>query len=52
VKSLFDGRRTAGVYSVEWAGRSQSGDDVASGIYFIRLEVGKEHLSQKMVYIR
>jgi hypothetical protein len=52
VNSLFDGRRAAGHYRVEWAGKSQSGGEVAPGIYFVRLETGKQTRSQKLVYLK
>ena len=51
VRRLADGNRNRGSYTVEWDGRNRSGDRVGSGIYFYRLNAGKEVQSRKMVLL-
>ncbi|MGH8016629.1 MAG: T9SS type A sorting domain-containing protein, partial [Candidatus Zixiibacteriota bacterium] len=49
---LADNRYSAGTHSVIWDGRSKSGDEAASGIYFYRLLTEDEALTKKMVLVR
>lgn len=60
---LYDvlGRRVAllkdevlpiGEYSVVWDGTNSRGERLASGIYFVRLEVGASRFTRKMVLLR
>ncbi len=44
--------RGAGRYSVMWNGQSASGDQVGSGVYFYRLQVGNNSLTKKMVLLK
>jgi len=37
VATLVDGRREAGSHQVVWNGRDQSGAQVASGVFFVRM---------------
>ena len=52
VRKLFEGRKEAGRYSMIWDGKDERGRDVSSGVYVIRLEVGKENLSRKLILLR
>ncbi|MBN1884343.1 MAG: T9SS type A sorting domain-containing protein [Candidatus Krumholzibacteriota bacterium] len=52
VRSLFQGRRPAGVWTVQWDGRDDGGRDVASGMYFYRLRAGNFERTRKMVLLR
>ena len=58
VKTLVDQNKDAGVYSVIWNGKNQSGNQVSSGIYLyimkaVSLENGKEFVRiKKMILIR
>jgi hypothetical protein len=52
VSVLMEGPRDEGRYEAEWNGRSASGDRVASGVYFARLEVGGESVTRKVVLLR
>lgn len=50
VKTLYqDNYCSAGMNSVLWNGKDNKGNSVASGIYFYRLNCGKEQYTRKMV---
>jgi hypothetical protein len=52
IASLADRDQPTGHYSLEWNGRDNLGKPVSSGIYFCRLQAGKEMRSRKMVLLR
>ena len=53
VRTLVDGQRPAGSYSVVWDGRDSTGREVASGIYLYRLQVKGQHVqTRRMVLLR
>jgi ligand-binding sensor domain-containing protein len=52
VRTLVDGQRSAGTYSVIWDGRDGSGREVASGVYFCRLRTKSITLARKMLLLR
>lgn len=52
VRSLVDGTMSAGVHTAEWDGRNDAGKNVASGVYFYRLETGSWSDVRKMVLVR
>ena len=41
-----------GNYKVVWDGRTDSGQQIASGVYLIRLESREKVLSQKVVFLK
>lgn len=51
VATLADGRRPAGVHTVQWAPGS-AGGALASGIYFARFEAPGVHQVQRLVLVR
>lgn len=52
VRSLVLGeRRSGGTHAVEWDGRSDRGERVPSGMYFVRLLAGTEQRVQRVVRI-
>jgi len=53
VRTLYAGRRAAGVYEAVWDGNGERGDAVASGVYFLRLEPdGVAPVTRKVVLIK
>jgi C1A family cysteine protease len=52
VAVLADGRRSEGPHSIVWDGTDSFGGDVASGVYFLRLETDRGAATRKMVLVR
>ncbi len=52
VSRLVARHHAAGVYEIQWNGTSDSGERVASGVYFYRLQAGDEVQTRKMVLVR
>jgi flagellar hook assembly protein FlgD len=52
VTELVNESRPAGHHSAMWNGTNASGDPVGSGVYFYRLNVGKQSLTKKMVLLK
>ncbi len=52
VSTLADGAYSAGEYRVRWNGQDTSGEPVASGIYFYRLDAGEFTQTRKMVLLK
>jgi hypothetical protein len=52
VATLLSGTQQAGYHVVQWNGRSELGNSVASGLYLVRLEAGTHVATQKIALIR
>jgi subtilisin family serine protease len=52
VRTLLDGRRTAGAHRVEWDGRDESGRPVASGVYYVVATAGRETVARKATLLK
>ena len=52
VRTLKAGDQTAGTYTALWNGRDDAGLDVASGVYFYRLEAGDFTSTKRMILMR
>jgi hypothetical protein len=52
VRTLSSGVKDAGRYSVAWNGANERGAEVASGIYFYKMETDDFNLTKKMVLLR
>jgi hypothetical protein len=52
VATLADGERGAGWHHVSWDGTDQSGKPLPAGVYFIRVDVGSEATTTKVVLKR
>jgi len=52
VATLADEFLTAGVHHFDWNGRSDSGSELASGVYFFRLSDGKTSTTRKSLYLK
>ena len=52
INSLVGETKPAGPHRVEWDGHDQSGNTVASGIYFYRIEAGEFSATKKMILLK
>jgi len=52
VRTLVDTGMSEGPKSVEWDLRDSRGNEVASGVYFVRLEAGDSALARKLIVVR
>ena len=52
VRELVNQVQSDGIKQVEWDGRDNAGQEVATGVYFYRLETAGETLSRKMTLVR
>ncbi len=52
IATLLEGRRAPGRHAVTWTGRTDTGTDVPSGVYFCRLETGTEQQTQRLLITR
>jgi hypothetical protein len=52
VRVLIDARLDAGPHEAIWDGRDKAGRTASTGIYFYRLQTGKETISKKMTLLR
>jgi len=52
VVTLFEGQQFAGTHSISWNAKNNFGQDVASGIYFVKLTAGSFSSAKKMMLIR
>ncbi len=44
--------KSAGAYNLQWDGLNEKGQQVAAGIYVVRLESGNTILSRKMLLVK
>lgn len=52
VRSLVQGHKLTGRYSVLWDGRNDAGSLVSSGTYFYRLKAGEAVETQQMLFLK
>jgi len=52
VRTLTNGVLPAGVTSLNWDGRDLAGREVASGVYYVNLEVGDESVTRPMTLLK
>jgi hypothetical protein len=52
VRTLVDEPKEPGTYEVIWDGRDENGNQVASGVYFYRLDAGDFTQTKKMVLMK
>lgn len=52
IKQVYSGPAIPGLYSVVWDGTNNSGNRVASGLYFYRAVFGQQQITKKMIYLK
>ncbi|MBI9038934.1 MAG: T9SS type A sorting domain-containing protein [Bacteroidales bacterium] len=50
IRTFIDDKPHAGVYKTIWTGKDLNGKEVKAGIYFVRLILGRNIYSQKLVF--
>ncbi|MBN2564156.1 MAG: T9SS type A sorting domain-containing protein [Candidatus Eisenbacteria bacterium] len=51
IRTVVDGQTPAGYHAVSWDGRDETGAEVATGVYFCRMNAGDFRASMKLVRI-
>ena len=51
VRSILDGKISPGNHETEWNGRDDGGNNIPSGMYFIRYNAGDYRKTQKVVLL-
>lgn len=52
VKTLVDQVMERGIHAIPWDGTDAGGNTVASGVYFYRMQAGKDVLAKKMLLLK
>lgn len=52
VASLVDKRQNAGRYQIQWEGKNQKGEEIASGLYILRFSTSDFVQSKKLLLLR
>jgi len=52
VRTLLDEAVYSGRHQVVWDGKDQNGKQVATGMYFVRLESGQDRYTSKVMFVR
>ena len=52
VRTLVDGELPAGAHQAAWDGRDEGGEEVASGVYLVRLRAGSGTATRRLLLLR
>jgi hypothetical protein len=52
VATLLDEPRSPGKYRVDWTARGEDGASLASGVYYVKLQIGKRSVTMRMVQLK
>ena len=52
IATLINQEQSAGEHYVPWNGKDNTGNKVASGVYFYNIRFNRQSISQKMLLIR
>ncbi|MBC8367224.1 T9SS type A sorting domain-containing protein [bacterium] len=52
VRSLLDERMSSGPHDLQWNGKDDRGEQLASGVYFLRFQAGKVIEEEKLVLLK
>lgn len=52
IRTLVDGQRSSGTYSVSWDGRNEQGLEVTGGVYFQQLTMDHERQTRRLILVR
>ena len=52
VKNLFTGDIKTGYHSINWDGKNDNGNELPSGVYFLKLNYDNKFISRKLIKIK
>ena len=52
VRTLYEGKKNPGRYTLSWDGRDFQGNVMSSGIFFLELQIGQQHWMDKLVLLK
>ncbi len=52
VATLLDETQSPGNYRVGWTARAEDGQSIASGVYYVKLQIGKRSVTMRMVQLK
>ena len=52
IVTLIDAQKQSGSYTIDWDGRNSFGNQVASGVYFYRIQFENQIINKKMLLVR
>jgi hypothetical protein len=52
VRTLFSAEQPAGYHTIQWNGRNDFGSQLGSGVYFYRVQSGKDKMIKKMLLVK
>jgi hypothetical protein len=52
VRTILDGRRTAGDHAIPWDGLGQDGQRTASGVYYMKIQAGQEFDVERVTVLK
>jgi hypothetical protein len=52
VSILVDAILTPGDYNTSWQAVDASGNSVASGVYYVKLQIGKKHVTKRLIQLK
>lgn len=52
VNVLVDAVLPPGVYDTQWDGMDDAGTGVASGVYYVKLQIGKRHVTKRLIQLK
>jgi flagellar hook assembly protein FlgD len=52
VATLVDQTHNVGKYRTGWVARDDNGDVIASGVYYVKLQIGKRSVTMRMVQLK
>jgi len=52
VTTLVDDLHSPGRYQLQWNAHNETGATVASGVYYIKLQIGKRHVTKRLIQLK
>jgi hypothetical protein len=52
IRKLVDGIYSAGEHTVNWNGKSDRQENLASGVYYYRMQAGSRYINKKMILLK